>query len=242
MRWLTASARRRGNVCGTPSLNCYFATSPASVANGAWHHAVLTKDGSTIRLYLDGAQVASTPMAETTYYGSGGIAIGRDGDANGSYFNGSIDEVAVYPSALSSTRVTAHYSAAPSAPSAPTWTAPSVSYTNGEADLAFYGGRLFGPTSALPVPANYTAAYDTQTNWVDTGLDSRTVGAIAGTTGAQTVAGPNARWVGQQVLLRPVYDTSLRLTNPSGTAVYDAVPKNTSGSCRFTSVSAPCST
>jgi RHS repeat-associated protein len=110
------------------------------------------------------------------------------------------------------------------------WTAPSVSYQNGELDLVLYGGRLLGGTSALGAPANYTEAYDTQTTGVTVGLDTRTMGATASSTGAQTVTGPTARWVGQQVLLRPVYDTSLVQSTPAGFQTYDALNRLTQSS------------
>lgn len=72
-----------------------------------WHHVVLTMAGSTSRTYLDGRQVAST---------SGGslnlsrFTVGARAGAGG--FTGSLDELAVYPTALSATRVCAHYRAA----------------------------------------------------------------------------------------------------------------------------------
>jgi RHS repeat-associated protein len=226
-----ASGQVVGSVCG--SSTCFTAGSLTSLADGRWHHVVLTKSNTWgVNLYVDGSSASTVPSPGTTYYGTtpGGIAIGRDGDFDGSYFNGSIDEVAIYPTVLSLQRITAHYQAAASAPPAPQWTAPSVGYQNGELDLAFYGGRLFGATAGLTVPANYDEAYDTQTGSVTTGLDTRTVGTTAANTGGQTVTGPLGRWVGQQVLLRPAYDTSLAqsVTHEIGTApTYDALNRLT---------------
>lgn len=204
------------------------ATTLTSVADGAWHHAVLTKNSSAVTLYVDGALAATTPIVGTTNYGSTpSVMIGRD-YSGATYFNGAIDDVAIYPSALTSTQVAAHRAAGVTAPSAPAWTAPSVAFNNGEVSLAFYGGRPFSATGALAAPANYKTVHDTQSDRITVGLHSRTMGPIAGTTGNQVVDGPKARWVGQQVLLRPVYDSSLRRSTPEGTNTYDKLNRLTS--------------
>ena len=104
-----------------------------------------------------------------------------------------------------------------------TWTAPSVSSQNGEQTVAFYGGRLTGAPAPLTTPTGYTLAYDTDTVEVTVGLATHTAGPLAATTGDQQVSGPAAAWVGQQVLLRPVYDTSLRQATPDGAVDYDAL-------------------
>ncbi|MBV6518232.1 MAG: hypothetical protein DCC43_07945 [Candidatus Brocadia sp.] len=78
----------------------FRASSLLAYHDNLWHHAVGVYDGSTVRLYIDGAQVASAP-AGTIFYGAGGIAIGRDGDSSGSYYSGLIDGVSIYNRALS---------------------------------------------------------------------------------------------------------------------------------------------
>ncbi len=109
------------------------------------------------------------------------------------------------------------------------WTAPSLSFTNAELNLAFFGGRLTGGATPLSVPANYTEGYDTQTGWTSVGLDSKVMGAQPGSTGTQTVTGPSAAWIGQQVLMRPIYDTSLLQSDTAdGGLSYDALNRLTS--------------
>jgi subtilisin len=76
-------------------------------AVGSWTHLVGTFDGSTLRLYVNGALAASAPSAAASG-GSGVTVVGRLG-SNIYYFSGTIDEVAVYPTALSASRVRAHY-------------------------------------------------------------------------------------------------------------------------------------
>jgi len=81
--------------------------------NGAWHHVVFTrvKAGGAIKLYVDGAQAASvTGASATTLTGQPNLSFGRLGSGT-NYYSGSLDEIAVYTSALSATVVAEHYAA-----------------------------------------------------------------------------------------------------------------------------------
>jgi hypothetical protein len=73
-------------------------------STGVWHQVVGTYDGSTMKIYIDGHVVAQQPasgaIATTTnslYIGSKGI-----GGTAGNHFQGVLDDVRVYPVALSS--------------------------------------------------------------------------------------------------------------------------------------------
>lgn len=72
-----------------------------------WQHVVATYDGTIMRLYLDGAQVGSTPSSLSLI---NNVQQFRLCDWSGE-LSGFIDEVAFYTSALSPARVTAHYQA-----------------------------------------------------------------------------------------------------------------------------------
>jgi hypothetical protein len=76
-----------------------------------WHHLVMTKDGATIKVYLDGVD-RTTGVADNTF-SSGSVTryVGR-APAGTERFLGSLSEVAVYDYALSAARVLAHYEAA----------------------------------------------------------------------------------------------------------------------------------
>lgn len=73
-----------------------------------WHHVVATYDGNIARSYFDGAFVGqqsgalNTPTPFT-------FRIGNDGF--GFIWQGSLDEIAVYPTVLSAARVLAHFEA-----------------------------------------------------------------------------------------------------------------------------------
>jgi hypothetical protein len=79
---------------------------------GVWTHIVGTYDGIRARLYLDGALVASNPYsgALDTYPTPVTIAAFDNlPKTSANLFQGSIDEVAVYNTALSAERIAAHH-------------------------------------------------------------------------------------------------------------------------------------
>ena len=95
---------------GTESLTF---TAASSLADGAWHHLVVTYDGATsIGVYVDGAAVGSAQSTSgtlATVLDVTGLEVGRD-DAP-SFFSGTLDEAAVYGTVLSASRVAAHFAA-----------------------------------------------------------------------------------------------------------------------------------
>jgi Concanavalin A-like lectin/glucanases superfamily/Putative Ig domain len=75
---------------------------------GSWVHLVGTFDGTTTRLYKNGVLMQSHEAQGTLASGAGVARVGLL--SNGGYaFSGSIDEVAVYGSALSSAQIGNHY-------------------------------------------------------------------------------------------------------------------------------------
>ncbi|MFM7534993.1 MAG: LamG-like jellyroll fold domain-containing protein, partial [Acidimicrobiales bacterium] len=73
---------------------------------GQWTHVVGTSDGTTMRVYVNGLDVGSTAAPVTLPSGIGPLLIGQLG-SNAYSFVGAIDDVAVYPGALSATEVVA---------------------------------------------------------------------------------------------------------------------------------------
>jgi chitodextrinase len=100
-----------------------FGTSVLPV--NTWTHLAATFDGSTVRLFVNGSQVASqaqtTPLATT----NGTLQIGGDSFPN-EYFAGYIDEVRVYSSALSAAEIQTDMNTAIGSPPTPDLTPPSA--------------------------------------------------------------------------------------------------------------------
>ena len=113
------AATRNGN---SEQYKAAAITSPASYDNGQWHLATATMTPAGSVLYVDGVQVAANKglVAERAY--SGYWRVGYDsmdfdknrdwpGAATNSFFAGSVDNAAVYPTALTAAQVQAHFNA-----------------------------------------------------------------------------------------------------------------------------------
>lgn len=96
-------------VYGSPASS-YLPIVPTN-ANSGWHHVVMTSKPGEQRLYLDGALIGSTAVAVNEVGAASSIRIGS-GYAGGRFFEGLIDEVAIYRTALSEAQVDAHFAAA----------------------------------------------------------------------------------------------------------------------------------
>jgi hypothetical protein len=79
-----------------------------ALPTATFSHLVGTYNGSTMRLYVNGREVASASYSGAIATSGQPLQFGRLASGN-NYFNGRIDEVAVYSSALSAARVLAHY-------------------------------------------------------------------------------------------------------------------------------------
>jgi|GEM_PF-1526118 len=112
--WITGSNQGvRGKVqAGFEDANGrdYFVTSPNTYNDGNWHYAVVTYDGSVLRLYVDGSLVATmSNITATPHTNNTPLVIGKDSNGNNRYFIGDIDEVRVYNRALSAQEVSDAY-------------------------------------------------------------------------------------------------------------------------------------
>src|SRR6185295_7183135 len=82
----------------------------AGITANSWQHVVLTRTAATktIRLYVNGALRGTRTYTTVVASSTRPISIGRS-DAANKYVNGRLDEVALYPAALSAAQAAAHY-------------------------------------------------------------------------------------------------------------------------------------
>jgi len=103
---------------GTYAGAFQLVTSAGTYNDNQWHQVVATQGPAGMRLYVDGALVRSNPAYTTAQNYAGYWRVGGDNlnawpnQPSSSYFAGTIDEVAVYSTALSATDIADQYTLA----------------------------------------------------------------------------------------------------------------------------------
>ncbi len=100
-----------------------------TIAAGSWQHVAGSYDGATLRIYVDGVLKASRTDTRSLASSTEAITIGRS-NTGGNLFQGDIDEVALYPAALTASQLDAHRNAA-SGPPPPDTTPPETTIDTG---------------------------------------------------------------------------------------------------------------
>ena len=99
----------RNTVAFTKANIATIVESTRTITDGLWHHIVAVKNGTAVALYIDGVNVTGTVTNQTlTNATSSTLRLGTDSTL---YLNGSLDEVAIYNTALSPQRIAAHFTA-----------------------------------------------------------------------------------------------------------------------------------
>jgi PKD repeat protein len=113
-------------------------STPSAYRDSQWHHAVAQLNPWTgIELYIDGALVASDPSATAGQLFTGFWRIGGDNLSGwtsrpaSDYFNGLLDEVAIYPHTLTGAQIAAHYAIGRAQ------SMPAASFTTSGSNLAW---------------------------------------------------------------------------------------------------------
>ena len=97
---------------GASSLVKYYASAAyrvsttATINSGTWYHLAITNDGSTTKIYLDGNSIGTG--SDPTNYVAAPLRIGAY-HANQYYYDGLVDEFAIFDSELSASDVTSIY-------------------------------------------------------------------------------------------------------------------------------------
>jgi PKD repeat protein len=198
-----------------------LAYSTVTVTDGVWHHVVATKSGATVKIYIDGIDRTGTVTNATLGNTTNTLHLGST-TSPAAYLNGSLDEVAIYPTALSATRVQAHYQAAtglagplPTAGFTHSEIGLTSTFTNTSSSATSYSWDFGdGGTSTSTNPSHTYATSGTYTVVLTAtnanGVDSETQSVIvnAPPTANYTYSGTG--------LTRDFVDTS---TDPNGTIV-----------------------
>lgn len=89
-------------------------------AAGNWYHLAATRSSNTYTIYINGSSVASGSSGATVTATAEKFGIGHQEQTGSAttFFNGKMDEVAVYNTPLSGARIAAHYAARNTGPAA----------------------------------------------------------------------------------------------------------------------------
>ena len=135
-------------------------TSGEAFNDGAWHHIVAQLSPAGTVLWVDGVQKGSNPSATKGQAYTGFWRLGGDNlsgwvnRGSSDYFAGQVDDVAIYPTALTLTQVRDHYSKSgrsAGVPPAPANAAPVASFTTSctERVCAFDGSASADPDGTV---------------------------------------------------------------------------------------------
>ena len=94
-------------MCDTVNANTL--ESSATLSNNTWYHVVFVYDGTKQYIYINGSLDNSVAWTHDALYTSTSASIGCLGNKLGQYFNGYIDDMALFSRALSSTEISNLY-------------------------------------------------------------------------------------------------------------------------------------
>jgi len=108
--YLNSSGYLLFSTWGGPLGLFELASPTGSVDTGRWYHAAVVADraGGQLRMYLDGAQVASRALSATPFVAtSGPLRVGRDAETSQQPFEGTVDDVRVWSVARTASQIAA---------------------------------------------------------------------------------------------------------------------------------------
>jgi fibronectin type 3 domain-containing protein len=201
----------------------------SGIPTGSWSHLAATFDGTTQRLFVNGAQVATRASAGSILTSTSAAKIGGN-SIWGEWFSGLIDEVRIYSRALSATEIQADMNTSISSPDTVPPSAPgTLTATGGLGQIALSWGaatdnaavaryNVHRSTSSgfTPSTAN-RVAQPTGTSYTDTGLAA---GTYYYKVTAEDVAG-NVGPAGNEASATATSDTTpptVSITAPAGGA------------------------
>lgn len=144
------------------------ATAQAAVTGGAWAHyaAVYHSDTPSVSLLVNGVVVTNVTAAEPLRRNFAAPVIVGDRGYGGWNFKGSLDEIAIYPTALGTARLLAHYEAGSNGSSSATY--PSLVVADGAVEYLRLDDLGLPPTANAAVNSGTLGAAATG-SYVDGG-------------------------------------------------------------------------
>ena len=160
-----------------PTLN-----SASSLTVGVWYYVVATYDGATAKLFINGSLDSQLSTTVTPTQTLDPLYLGRRVD--GYYNNAVLDEVAIYPAALSSAQVAAHWQAAGYVPGPPTAVTASIpNHTTNQAKVSWTAPTTAGTSTIASYTVTPQVGSTLRTPMIVTGAPPATTATITGLSG-----------------------------------------------------------
>ena len=175
-----------------------FSSGHAAVNDGEWHHTAMVRDGTALRLYLDGQNVGSKADAAGSFViNTSNVFLGRDNRTDSTRFDGSLDNVRIWNVALTPTQFgirgleQGYYRMETDGgtPTTPGQTAATVDDT-GIHPFTTNGTAINGPTYSADTPATIigsdgqpttrSLSFDGSNDYVDLGNSPQIMGLPQG--------------------------------------------------------------
>jgi hypothetical protein len=210
------------------------ATAGSALALNAWTHLAATYDATTIRLYVNGVQVATQARANALSGSAGALRIGGN-SVWGEWFAGKVDDVRVYDKALTAAQIQTDMAMPVGTPAAPDTTPPSapgsLATANGlgrvtltwsaatdDVGVARYQVHRSASTGFTPSAANRIATVTSGTTYADTGLAAGTYRyRVIAEDQAGNVGAPSAETAGSALADTTAPTISLTAPTPATT-------------------------
>jgi hypothetical protein len=97
-------------ILGIDGISNQTFGSSGDISVNTWHHIVMTFNNGTVEAYLDGDSLGTSTTGNTSFSSGRNFVIGADSTkSNASHFNGTIDEVRIYNTALTAGNVATLY-------------------------------------------------------------------------------------------------------------------------------------
>ena len=123
-------------------------STPTAVNDGAWHHVVGVKTATTVTMYLDGEYIDYDSHSLGTVSNSANLYLGTNDATNWSEYNGKLDEIKIFNSALTADQVKLLYNQSSSA----VWGALSTDSSNNPSNSALDSYCPAGQGSSCTAP------------------------------------------------------------------------------------------
>jgi len=116
-------------------------TDSVPLAIGVWKHFTMVHDGANDKIYIDGVLKNSKASVGALKNTAKPFGIGFDAVDNANYFNGSLDEVMLFNTALTDTQITALYTSQKTAPAIVNERVAAYSFSGSGFDSSVYANH-----------------------------------------------------------------------------------------------------